>query len=45
MDGGAWRATVLGVAKSQTRLSDWTATTNPHFTEEDVEACRETDTQ
>ena len=23
MDGGAWRATVSGVAKSQTRLSDW----------------------
>ena len=24
MDGGAWRATVHGVAKSRTRLSDWT---------------------
>ena len=24
MDGGAWRATVHGVAKSQTRLSDFT---------------------
>ena len=24
MDGGAWRATVHGVAKSQTRLSDLT---------------------
>ena len=24
MDGGAWRATVHGVAKSQTRLSKWT---------------------
>ena len=24
MDRGAWRATVHGVAKSQTRLSDWT---------------------
>ena len=23
MDGGAWRATVHRVAKSQTRLSDW----------------------
>ena len=23
MDGGAWQATVLGVAKSQTRLSDF----------------------
>ena len=26
MDGGAWRATVHGVAKSQTRLSDFTFT-------------------
>ena len=24
MEGGAWRATVHGVAKSRTRLSDWT---------------------
>ena len=24
MDGGAWRATVHGVAKSRTRLSDFT---------------------
>ena len=24
MDGGAWQATVHGVAKSQTRLSDYT---------------------
>ena len=24
MDGGDWRATVHGVAKSQTRLSDYT---------------------
>ena len=24
MDGGAWRATVHGVAKSQTQLSDFT---------------------
>ena len=24
MDRGAWRATVYGVAKSWTRLSDWT---------------------
>ena len=29
MDGGAWRATVHGVAKSQTRLSDFTF--NFHF--------------
>ena len=26
MDGGAWRATVCGVSKSQTRLSDFTFT-------------------
>ena len=26
MDGGAWRATVHGVAKSRTRLSDFTFT-------------------
>ena len=26
MDGGAWRATVHGVAKSQTGLSDFTFT-------------------
>ena len=26
MDGGAWRATVHGVTKSRTRLSNWTAT-------------------
>ena len=26
MDGGAWRAAVHGVAKSQTRLSDFTYT-------------------
>ena len=26
VDGGAWRATVHRVAKSQTRLSDWTHT-------------------
>ena len=24
MDGEAWRAAIHGVAKSQTRLSDWT---------------------
>ena len=27
MDREAWRAAVHGVAKSQTRLSDWTTTT------------------
>ena len=26
MDGGAWKAAVHGVAKSQTRLSDFTLT-------------------
>ena len=26
MDGGAWQATVLGAAKSRTRLSDFTLT-------------------
>ena len=26
MDGGAWQATIRGVAKSQTRLSDFTFT-------------------
>ena len=29
MDGGAWEATVHGVAKSQTRLSDFTIVTIP----------------
>ena len=28
MDGGAWRATVHGVPKSRTRLSDFTFTLN-----------------
>ena len=31
MDGGAWWATVHGVAKSQTRLSDFTFTFHFHF--------------
>ena len=32
MDGGAWRATVHGVAKGRTRLSDFTFTfTNTYF--------------
>ena len=30
MDGGAWWATVHGVAKSQTRLSDWQTHLNSH---------------
>ena len=31
MDGGAWQAAVHGVAKSQTRLSDFTFTFTFHF--------------
>ena len=31
MDGEAWRATVHGVAKSQTRLSDFTFTFIPIY--------------
>ena len=34
MDGEAWRAAVHGVAKSQTRLSNWTATTAKTITSE-----------
>ena len=30
MDGEAWRAVVHGVAKSQTRLSDWTELTHTY---------------
>ena len=30
MDGGAWRATVHGVTKSQTRLSDWHTVVRTH---------------
>ena len=30
MDGGAWQATVHGVAKSRTRLSNFTTTTKFH---------------
>ena len=33
MDGGAWWATVHGVAKSQTRLSDFTFTFHFHALE------------
>ena len=35
MDGGAWRAAVHGVAKSQTRLSDFTFTLHFHALEEE----------
>ena len=30
MDGGAWQATIHGIAKSQTQLSDFTFT-SPHL--------------
>ena len=36
MDGGAWWAAVHGVAKSQTRLSDFPFTFNFHALEEKV---------
>jgi len=31
MDGGAWQATVHGIAKSQTQLSDFTSPVNRLF--------------
>ena len=36
MDGGAWKAEVLGVAKSQTRLSDFTFTFHFHALEQEM---------
>ena len=36
MDGGAWWAAVHGVAKSQTRLSDFTLTFHFHALEEEM---------
>ena len=36
MDGGAWRATVHGVAKSQTGLSDFTFTFHFHALEKEM---------
>ena len=36
MDGGAWRAAVHGVAKSQTRLSDFTFTFHFHALEKEM---------
>ena len=36
MDGGAWWATVHGVAKSQTRLSDLTLTLHFHALEKEM---------
>ena len=38
MDGGAWRVTVHGVAKSQTRLSDFTFTFHFHALEKEMAA-------
>ena len=36
MDGGAWWATVRGVAKSRTRLSDFTFTFHFHAMEKEM---------
>ena len=36
MDGGAWRAVVHGVAKSRTRLNDFTFTFHFHALEEEM---------
>ena len=36
MDGGAWQAAVHGVAKSQTRLSDFTSTFHFHALEKEM---------
>ena len=36
MDGGAWRATVHGVAKSRTRLNDFTFTSHFHALEKEM---------
>jgi len=36
MDGGAWLAAVHGVAKSRTRLSDFTFTFHFHASEEEM---------
>ena len=36
MDGGAWWAAVHGVAKSQTRLSDFTFTFHFHALEKEM---------
>ena len=36
MDGGAWWAAVHGVAKSQTRLSDFTLTSHFHALEKEM---------
>ena len=36
MDGGAWKAAVHGIAKSQTRLSDFTFTFHFHALEKEM---------
>ena len=36
MDGGAWKAAVHGVAKSRTRLSDFTFTFHVHALEKEM---------
>ena len=36
MDGGAWKSAVHGVAKSQTRLSDFTFTFHFHALEKEM---------
>ena len=36
MDGGAWWAAILGVAKSRTRLSDFTFTFHFHALEKEM---------
>ena len=36
MDGGAWRATVHGVSKSRTRLSDFPFTFHFHTSEKEM---------
>ena len=36
MGGGAWKAAVLGVAKSRTRLSDFTFTFHFHALEKEI---------
>ena len=36
MDGGAWRATIHGVARSRTRLSDFTFNSHFHALEKEM---------
>ena len=39
MDRGTWRATVQGVTKSRTQLSDWVLTHPQESGQDKVEAC------